>query len=707
MAAKVGGLTVNLTATTGGFKKGMDSAKKSVTSLRAGMNTGIATVAKYGGAFGAAALGGMAIFVKANLESIDSTTKLASELGLSTEAMSAYELQAGLTGTSMQGVSGALQKMQKNLGDFAQKGVGPAADGLELMGLKFEDIQGLSVEDQFRKISDGVAGIEDPMLRASAASSIFGGKGIKDIMSFLQSGSAGFDKAAESARQFGTSISMIDGKKVEMANDAILLLQQVFKGITQQITIGLAPLITVIAQRFQNMGNVGASVGGIMDKVLSFIFKGVKQVIDIWNGLQIAVNLVKGVFIGVGQAILHVANAGVKAGQWIGNVFTALWETIKAGGSNLASTFELIWGAIRRGINAAVTFIQTSIGGLLESAAQSLRKVKGMSDIATDLEVAGARMRNAGLQSQNASIKAFNKTKEAVAEVGAESTRTAEKLGAAFSGKGVEDSAMLLAGVAELEKQKEEVKNAIVRDSNDIRNNQTFVADLEADMAKAKALAEQQATAASTKLEVTKTQQQIEHDALLTGQAKFNDDMLKNEKKARDANTMLWKSGLKGKLSIAKGVLGDVSNLMQSQSKSEFKVGKAAAISEAAVSGVLGAQKAFSSLAGIPIIGPALGIAAAGAALLSAKNNISNIKGTSFGGSATPSAPASSSISAGASSVAAPEAVSESTETAVQSAGELVINVPDGALVDGRMLVENVINPFLADGGTLNNIRIG
>jgi hypothetical protein len=79
-------------------------------------------------------------------------------------------------------------------------------------------------------------------------------------------------------------------------------------------------------------------------------------------------------------------------------------------------------------------------------------------------------------------------------------------------------------------------------------------------------------------------------------------------------------------------MLTDLSSLRNSKSEGMFKVGKAAAIAQATVNTFMGATAAFTSLAGIPIVGPALGAAAAAAAIASGLVQVQNIKGQQFQG---------------------------------------------------------------------------
>jgi hypothetical protein len=114
---------------------------------------------------------------------------------------------------------------------------------------------------------------------------------------------------------------------------------------------------------------------------------------------------------------------------------------------------------------------------------------------------------------------------------------------------------------------------------------------------------------------------------------KIRDHYAKEETKLTELTT-------NQKLNLAADALGNLAKIAGEQSK----VGKAAAIAQATISTFLGAQEAFTSLAGIPVVGPALGALAAGAAIVSGIATVKQITATktpggSSGGSSSISAP--------------------------------------------------------------------
>ena len=109
-------------------------------------------------------------------------------------------------------------------------------------------------------------------------------------------------------------------------------------------------------------------------------------------------------------------------------------------------------------------------------------------------------------------------------------------------------------------------------------------------------------------------------------------DEFTKEKENAERNAMMWKSGLEGRAQVTSKVLGDVSKMMNSKNKEMFKIGKMAAMAQVAIDTPKAAMSAYSAMAGIPVVGPALGAAAAAAAIASGMTQLSNIKSQSFQG---------------------------------------------------------------------------
>lgn len=77
---------------------------------------------------------------------------------------------------------------------------------------------------------------------------------------------------------------------------------------------------------------------------------------------------------------------------------------------------------------------------------------------------------------------------------------------------------------------------------------------------------------------------------------------------------------------------GQLGALMQTKSRALFEIGKAGAIGETIIQTYRAAQGAYAALASIPMVGPALGAAAAAAAIAVGFARVQAIRATSYGG---------------------------------------------------------------------------
>ena len=80
----------------------------------------------------------------------------------------------------------------------------------------------------------------------------------------------------------------------------------------------------------------------------------------------------------------------------------------------------------------------------------------------------------------------------------------------------------------------------------------------------------------------------------------------------------------------AAGILGNLASLQDKESEKGFKTWKALSLAQAMLDMPAAALAAYKSMAGIPIVGPALGVAAAAAAVAMGLKNISDIQKTKY-----------------------------------------------------------------------------
>lgn len=114
--------------------------------------------------------------------------------------------------------------------------------------------------------------------------------------------------------------------------------------------------------------------------------------------------------------------------------------------------------------------------------------------------------------------------------------------------------------------------------------------------------------------------------------AVLRDQHLISEQEAAALEAQVWANSQAQRLQGAQNFLGQLAQLQNSKSKTAARVGKAAAIAQAVIETYKGANSAYSAMAGIPYIGPALGIAAAAAAVAAGMANVQAIRAQPIGG---------------------------------------------------------------------------
>lgn len=131
--------------------------------------------------------------------------------------------------------------------------------------------------------------------------------------------------------------------------------------------------------------------------------------------------------------------------------------------------------------------------------------------------------------------------------------------------------------------------------------------------------------------------------------------------------------------------------------KAAQAVQKAQTLYQIGVNTYSAAMGAYSALAGIPVVGPALGVAAAAAAIAFGGQMMAGVN--SGGKPSAPGAPSLPSASGGSSSVTP---VSEQQQGRAQ---QTILQIPANSLMTGRMIVD-LLDEALGDGKELTNLRV-
>jgi len=178
-----------------------------------------------------------------------------------------------------------------------------------------------------------------------------------------------------------------------------------------------------------------------------------------------------------------------------------------------------------------------------------------------------------------------------------------------------------------------DTKNAILLEQLDIERENLLLKEEEKNIAllESQGLYEEaqliRAELQAEKLNEIKKKEEADRKAII---AKAKADEFNFQRKDDEAKRKWEEQNWQQRAQTTQAGLAALASLQYSGSKQAFEIGKAASIAQALVSIPSTAIKAYESLAGIPVVGPALGAAAAAAAVVAGTARVNQIRATKF-----------------------------------------------------------------------------
>jgi hypothetical protein len=218
-------------------------------------------LAGVGVAAGVGMAGGM---IKAATETAayaDSIEEASIRTGLQTDTLQELTHAANLTGSSMEGLENSVRKMQRFVAD-ASEGNKTAIETLDRLGVKFDELEGKSVDEQFMRLAGAVAAVEDDTLRADAAMTLFGKSGTA-LLPMLDEGADGLQKMRDEAHRLGLVMSEEDVAAAAELQDNIDRLTAKTGALKREIGNALIPVLMEVS-----------------DVMLSDVFPAIESVVN-------------------------------------------------------------------------------------------------------------------------------------------------------------------------------------------------------------------------------------------------------------------------------------------------------------------------------------------------------------------------------------------------------------------------------------------
>lgn len=207
-----------------------------------GIGTRLQNVGKIGMTATAPIVGAFAAATAAALSYGDGVGDMAARTGIAADKLSALQYAADQSDVSVGTLERGIQRMTLNIGN-AINGTGTFSETLNTLGLSVSELQGLAPDQQFLRISDAIAQVEDPALRAALAQKTFG-KASQELGPLLAIGSDGMGAMMQKAHELGVVLTEEDVTALGELDQALKTAKTQLFGMSVQVGAAVAGPLT-------------------------------------------------------------------------------------------------------------------------------------------------------------------------------------------------------------------------------------------------------------------------------------------------------------------------------------------------------------------------------------------------------------------------------------------------------------------------------
>lgn len=275
-----------------------------------------ATAGKAFAAVGAAAVAasvGIFKMVDSITAAADETVKGAKAAGIQADEYQRLAFAAQISGTNTKALSIASRTLSRGFNDAATKGTGPFVEGLELVGLRLDDLAELEFEDRLGVIADAINGLGSESEKLAASQLLLGARAGPQLATLLAEGSEGIRRLGDEAERTGGVLSDEALQSAANFQDEMTRLRTTLGGVANEIGLELAPVVQDIVAQIKDW--TLENRGLIATRVKEFIKGAIPVIKDLASIVGTVIGLVKD-FIdligGVGPA-MGVATSAVVA----------------------------------------------------------------------------------------------------------------------------------------------------------------------------------------------------------------------------------------------------------------------------------------------------------------------------------------------------------------------------------------------------------
>jgi hypothetical protein len=508
-----------------------------------------------------------------------------------------------------------------------------------------------STADVLLDVSDAFAKSEAAAVEASFAQELFG-RGGRDFVNFLNQGRDAIRAQSQEADILGATFSGKTAAGADQFNDNLTLMKVALTGIGNEVISQLLPSFINFTNVLLAVARDGTTLRDIASVIVA-IFRTLAQVTTVIVGVFRALGIIIGQGLALEFSVLEKVITGViqlfvAFGQNIGRLIQSIVALVQSVGS-LGDVFsKVVRGDFKGAADAARAALGTVGNAASEVANQFTKVFDGTGSVIekTATDVSGT-VKDITTGAFNDIVALATNTKDLLTAISSETVAAAP---GAPGGAGVAPGEQRdLRPVGQTSPGAD--AGAQARALQAEADLAEFRANQEVKLGEFRNVEAEMLAATQLRLEATRAEEEA---ALAELQAKGITDLatFENEKLAITRNGALQRltieqqynnsvANLRGKqLDGARDTFSNIATAAKAFGKEGFLAYKVFASAAALIDTYKAANAAYAAMAGIPYVGPFLGVAAAAAAVAAGLANVAAINSASFAeGGLVPGAP--------------------------------------------------------------------
>lgn len=333
------------------FNKGLSASIKGLSALAIATKAGV---------------GALTIWANAALKPVDAMANLQAQTKANIQSLQELGYVASQNSSSVESFSNSITVMTRRVGRYAQFGGGAAKNAIEKIGLQVKDSAGnvrdsvdifMDIADKLRGKSEGekLAIIQDFGMSA-------------DMLQTLSLTREELQALRKEARDMGV-FSQEDADAVVAYGGAITKLKYALTSLQTTVAIGLAPVLTEMAESFSSLisRNKEWIVSGLqkLGKILLSVSQAINRLMPVFIGMVGVFVALKVATLGFAGALAVLLSPAVLIGLAIGAallIIDDLMVAMEGGESVIANFFQSFFGVdIVPYLSKVIDFVKYSL----------------------------------------------------------------------------------------------------------------------------------------------------------------------------------------------------------------------------------------------------------------------------------------------------------------------------------------------------------